>query len=355
MRISYVATACCAATLFGCSSHPLVEDFARKDTYAIVQKIRCEAHNAVEKTVVKDKHGKVIDGDARTQALSNYIIGFDFKLDITEKNNASGGKVDFTNPFMGGKFTLALSGGAEKTRQSERFFRTIETLGSLNALKGCSLDDGEANLIYPITGYIGMEEVLYTFLDLEKDKNLVQEDRKGGGGASGKSKTGGAPGGGGDGSGGEGAGGKGGKGTGKGRNQYTADTNNTNNKGAAANPYESYHSVFSDTLTFTTKLNAGVKPSLEVAAGTGAIKLTNFTIDGSVERIDEHQVSVAISRKTPPGDSIIFPGRSRNNEFGYLVAGVTNNEAADVIAELNRLRNRDDDEVVLQNLRLLPE
>lgn len=117
--------------------------------------------------------------------------------------------------------------------------------------------------------------------------------------------------------------------------------------------------VFSDTLTFTTKLNAGVTPTLELGAGPGNFKLNKFTIDGSAERQDVHKVTIVIS--ITPQKTI---GTARLSSFGSSRTVVVPTERAllpgqdsgtsNVILELDRLRNLDEDRRILENLNLVP-
>ena len=53
--------------------------------------------------------------------------------------------------------------------------------------------------------------------------------------------------------------------------------------------------VFSDELDYTTHLTAGVKPTLELKAGVGSLRLTNASISGTADREDKHHVTVALS------------------------------------------------------------
>jgi len=418
MRISYFAAACCAVTLFGCSSHPLIEDYSRKNTSSIVKKIRCEVRDALRQIDIESpshRECKVhadnlreykacvnrvnhlncdhvrggirscekLKGDekvscdsARSRAvaeykkcviatpseyeakicgiregdsvaeriakyrncqLSNYLIGFDFKLDITEKNNAAGGKLDFINPYIGGKFSLALSGGAEKTRKSERFFRTIESFDSIAKRKGCGTTEEAEDLIYPIAGKVGLDEVVVTFLELDNSVELRALEKKASG-SSAESKS-------------EDAGG--------GRRSAA------NPEEASASAPKEFPSIFSDTLTFTTKLSAGIKPTLELNSGAGNFKLRNASIDGTSERLDVHQVAVAMSKRAPDVSVVEFSAEivgiaaiaaTASNFSGGAFSRprptvITSPDATPIILELDRLRNKNDDETILESFR----
>jgi len=362
MRLSWFGAAG-LSVLLGCSAHPLVKDFARINTYSIVQKVRCEARDAILRLQID---GRLLSPDERLK----HIVGFDFKLDMTEKNTEGGGLLEFTNLFGGGKFSLALSGGAEKTRKSERFFRVFGTFDDLARIppEDCTFDPDSVNLIYPIAGNTGIAEVVTTYWKLGRTSGLVLEpgtkppSRAPGGSTNPPGK---AP-----------PGGKGGgaskKPSGSGymldeadaeasavaqqqrreMEEYAADDKNKKR-------LSSYPSVFSDTLTFTTKLNAGVKPSVEVAAVAGNFKLTKASIDGTVERLDVHQVSVAISRTDVGGkdESAQFFG----TPYGYSLYAtanrnpslITGGDTAPIILELDRLRNRGEEGTFFENLEIV--
>ena len=237
--------------------------------------------------------------DIPSEALKETKIGFDFNFDITESNKASNGKLDFTNPFSGGKFSLSLTGSADKTRQAERSFRVVEDLEAISDTKNCDDSDQTRNVIYPITGEIGMEEVLLTFWRLNREESW-------------------------------------------------------NPEGEDVVP-----KVFSDTLTFSTDLNAGVSTSIEMGAGTGNLKLSSAGLDGSVERKDIHKVTVAIS--TTPREA--RTSTTKLSSFGsnraapYISNGGLPGKdagASNVILELDRLRNRNEDRRILEDLKLVP-
>lgn len=263
--------------LVSCSTHPLPEDFARHSTFDIVQKLRCEARDGV------------ISSSLTRAALENTYVGYDFTFDLTENNKASGGTLEFLNPFPSGKFTLALSGGADKKRQNLRFFRIVELLEDLredaelaSSTGPCAIE-GRANFVYPIAGRVGIEEVLVTYGKLRSVAKFRVKDA----------------------------------------------------------------SVFSDTITFTTKLNAGIKPTLELNSVAGQFRLTKASIDGSVERTDIHKVAIAIAPREQVKDVIVPYMRT-------LVPVATPSDAAGVVLELERLRARDEDQRLFENLRILP-
>jgi hypothetical protein len=111
------------------------------------------------------------------------------------------------------------------------------------------------------------------------------------------------------------------------------------------------NTVFSDTLTFTTSLRGGVTPTLALAAGGAGLKLTRGTITKFDERVDEHKVAIAIAPKDDAGF-----GRTSTLFVGPRSAASLrreDNPATTVLQELDRLRNRDEDFRLLQQLRQL--
>src|ERR1043166_3471481 len=140
-----------ALTLAGCSIHPLPEDVTRETTYRIVQKIRCEAREALTELSVAalresrdagthDLAARVEAGHLQVTALFEdpryhpYVdpnvghifrifalsaVAFDFTFTITE-NNDSLANAKFRMPFTSGLFTLGLAAGMELARQNER-------------------------------------------------------------------------------------------------------------------------------------------------------------------------------------------------------------------------------------------
>ena len=63
--------------------------------------------------------------------------------------------------------------------------------------------------------------------------------------------------------------------------------------------------VFSDVLTFTTKLGAGIRPTLTlVAGGVGSFKLTGASIFGDATRTDIHELTVVLARDPKTEDEL---------------------------------------------------
>jgi hypothetical protein len=228
----FAAVAIFAAGLAGCSTYPLPQDVSRKNTYDIVEKLRCEAQEGLRAGLVE------VLGTHQTnhRFLTDTVIGYDFVFDIVEDNNASSGKLEFDRRAFrsGSSFGLDFSSLATLQRKNRRDFRIIESLSQLNKAK-CSTDEARKNWVYPITGAVGLDEVVRTYIRLEKLTSFKV----------------------------------------KGQNDPI---------------------IFSDKLDFTTDLQAGVQPDLTLATPAGSLRLSKLSILGQAKRKDIHTVTVAISR-----------------------------------------------------------
>lgn len=140
-----------AVSCASCSIHPLPQDVTGDDTYRIVQKIRCEARDAIESYVLgaldqsipsdqeiarKLRTGelgfnfdrKTLSSDAQ-QAFNKYdqaAIAYDFTFNITEKNDVTA-NTDFLRTFGRGPFTVGIMGSSQLQRQNTRNFVVSDT------------------------------------------------------------------------------------------------------------------------------------------------------------------------------------------------------------------------------------
>jgi hypothetical protein len=237
-----------ATGLLGCSIYPLPEDVSRKNTYDIVEKIRCEAAEGLREALPQAPPNHPI--------LVNTYIGYDFDFDIIENNNlgtgGGRGNLKFERKHLSpdGSFTLEVTPFAERQRKTNRNFRIIESLKQLREAR-CSEAETQ-NWIYPITGAIGLNEIVNTYVRLEQLTNF------------GKLTSG----------------------------TTTTPTPPTPTVPAGADT----PIVFSDVLTYTTKLGGGVKPELTLNSVVGSLKLTKASIFADATRDDTHQVTVALAR-----------------------------------------------------------
>jgi hypothetical protein len=162
------------------------------DTAEIVRNVRCEAKGAVRRRIDEalDKHyalrdippDNVLEPDFFRQVrrvdpklaatFRNYMnsaIAYDFEFLIEEDNNASASAGFFVPLFGEGEVGAGAGGSVGKSRAGERRFKTAETFGDLVKLK-CPLDfePPRKNLLYPMTGSIGIAKIMNTFIDLSE-------------------------------------------------------------------------------------------------------------------------------------------------------------------------------------------
>jgi hypothetical protein len=203
-----------AVTLTGCSVHPIPDDVSPIPTEEIVRSARCEMRLGVfdqiaaqleayrvpnvkdvvsdveryaEKatTVGQDILAKDADFQILVQKLRKEIppalqvkfsayatsaIVYDFTFNITEDNNLDA-SADFKLPFVSPRlFDLGGTASLHKTRVGNRKFKASETFATLLAQRSlCNRNNKEyiprdENLIYPITGSIGLRKLVKTFV-----------------------------------------------------------------------------------------------------------------------------------------------------------------------------------------------
>ena len=245
---------CCAfatALLPGCAIHPLPGDIAQVPTAAIVQRIRCEVQDGLRTFPYKtSEQRRFIES-----IIKATTIGYDFTFTIKEDNAAPSGNLEITeNRITGSKFTLVANSSAILHRENKRAFIAIEDLSAVD-VADCSPAAIQANWVYPITGATGMAEVAQSYLRLQLLTDL---------------------------------------------------------KKVGAEHFDD--AVFSDALTYTTTLFAGVNPSLDLTAGVGSLRLTKASISGTAMRRDIHDVTVALSfdeTKAPTNGMRIAARRAR--------------------------------------------
>ena len=143
----------------GCSVHPLPDDVTRVSTYDIVDRIRCEARQAI------------LDY-ASDKMFETAEIGYEFQFQISENNAANLTNLGFRYPFDGGIFNLSLNAGTTKNRVGDRNFRIVENFAALKRVR-CLEGSQEPNLRYPIAGSIGLAELINTYARIERRTNLA--------------------------------------------------------------------------------------------------------------------------------------------------------------------------------------
>lgn len=289
--VAFLSALSVAALSSGCAIHPLPEDVAttRNTTYYIVQKIRCEAKDAVRASAVDPAQQAALDKilarltagkppsaaditaiDATLRpGLRDLVLGYNFTFTISEGDGSSGA-ASFAFPFSNGSFALSLGLGEDKERKAERTFIITETASELlgdTEITDCA--DSE-NWKYPITGRIGLDEVVDTYVKL-----------------SGL-----------------------GKGTATNSRFYRTNKDLGN---------------FVDTLSFTTSYNGSVQPRLTLNPVKNDFRLTSASANLGATRKDIHKVAIvltSIGLGTAPGGARAFgaEGLGRGDAAGRAAA-----------------------------------
>ena len=274
-----------SAVIAGCAIHPLPEDTAGVPTYLIARKIRCEARDALRDNLVQwlkvapndataNQLGIEFENGARplnsfsdklfhgpvkeiVQKFENSAIAYDFSFDMTETNKLDG-TFDLLRPFTGGAGSAAISAGVDRTRENVRTFTITDTfIRLLTDIKDdyCTMFSPGKNYIYPITGDIGIGEMINTFVQLSLFANL-----------SGKSS--GPP-------------------------------------------------TMGDAITFTTLLSGSAAPKIVFAPVGRALQIADASITAAATRTDQHRVIVALS--LPPHPTSKGGTPSQQTKVGLFV------------------------------------
>lgn len=189
---------CFAFGLVGCSIHPLPDDVTRLATRQIVDHIRCEARTAIKQAIIDylrkaeqtdfmhrletnqfpfdelDRHLHELPAAVRTNIVKyeRAAITYDFTFDITEQDTVAA-EVDFVNLLSHGTFTMPSRGTNDLQRQTVRLFRVNDTFGELIQRRNCTEDGSPENFVYPVSGAIGLGEMIETFVDLNEHQRLT--------------------------------------------------------------------------------------------------------------------------------------------------------------------------------------
>jgi hypothetical protein len=262
-----------ALALGGCSIHPLPEDVSGKSTFAIAQSIRCEAQQALREYAADPKY-------------DTGAIAYDFSFQITEDNLANAAPT-FKDPFsafssltvgvFGAGNPLVTSGGTAGTggalqRVAIRKFALVDGFGELKRAD-CGNAVARARPLYPITGSIGLREVVRTFMLLE-GTGALQGDPS------------------------------------------VAQTAFTKSVGTTVD--------FSDELRFTTTLTTGtLVPNLVLAPLTGQFRLVGLIGGFGADRQDIHHVVVALTLPANLGKTAGIQAAARRGPgaVGAMVSG----------------------------------
>lgn len=262
-----VAAIAAAIGVGACATHPLPQDFAGVSTHTIVRKIRCEARTALKDNLTQwlnqtaDPEAKRIGyefasgrplgtfsdtlfrGPVREiiQKFENSAIAYDFTFDMTETNNLDA-TLDLLELFRHAIGTAGISGGIDRTRQNIRTFTITDTfVGLLTKVKDdyCNTFVAENNYNYPITGTIGVGEMIHSFVELALFDNL-------------------------------------------------------------ANPSAAGPPTMADTITFTTRLSGSVAPKIVFKPVATGFHVADASLIAAASRTDAHKVIVALALPLSP-------------------------------------------------------
>lgn len=253
----------------GCALHPLPDDVTGVSTYDIVRNIRCEARDAVRDKIIlflgqvegdpaATKYAQLLKDNrelwlkfndhwfsppvtAMLQRFEGSAIAYNFNLDMTEINNFDP-KVDLAsaNPIPFSTFTSAVTGGVDHTRENARTFTITDIWASLIRVDEvyCQPFAHVRNYMYPITGKIGVDEMVDTFVVLSLFANLAPA-------ASGKPPT------------------------------------------------------MADDLKFTTMLSFGATPTITFTPFKTGLSVADASLGVTLSRRDLHEVTVGLSLPLP--------------------------------------------------------
>lgn len=208
VNLHFCAVSLSMGLIAGCATHPLPENVTAFDTKEIVFQIRCEARAALkDATIAFLTNSKLeipqntraaaadlaagttrfadFDPKALDPATSGYLqkyesaaIAYDFTFNIVEDNSA-GVDLDFLSKWTKGTVGLNFKVNNDRQRQTIRNFRIVDNFGSLRKYRRCpKITEKTPNLVYPVTGTIGLDELVKTFVDLNEFQNLAGKDEK---------------------------------------------------------------------------------------------------------------------------------------------------------------------------------
>jgi hypothetical protein len=292
----WVALLNASLLIAGCAIHPIPNDVTGVSTSDIVRNVRCEARDAIRGKIIavlgqvegdpaSIKYAELLRNDRSlwlkfndrwfspvvTAGLRKYegsAIAYNFSLDMTEVDNFDP-TINLISPITNGTFTSAITGGIDHSRQNARTFtitdnwlKLITTLDETYCEKLAHVN----NYMYPITGRVGIDEMIDSFVDLVQFDNLGAPQ-----GASGKPPT------------------------------------------------------MADDLKFTTKLSIGGTPKVVFTPLRG-LSVADASLGLTFSRQDIHEVTVGLSIPMPPSGGA--PGKNKPSQLLITATGGPAEQAA---------------------------
>ena len=269
----YLMFAALAASFLvsGCAIHPLPEDVTGVPTYHIVRQIRCEARAAVISSAIdglKNYANSVSDPEIQQIAMeykdgtrpiarfsykdfrNPYIrsvvrlfydtgVAYNFNLEMTE-NNDLGTEINLLKPFTDSALTVGISAGFNRQRQNTRAFTVTDTFGGLIRNAGDDYCNKKfmvtENYVYPITGRVGIENMVHDFINMTLFANLQG-----------------------------------------------------NTPGGEGPP------TLVDALEFTTSISGSATPKITFAPLGSGLSVTDASVTGKLSRVDLHKVTIGLA------------------------------------------------------------
>lgn len=302
-----------AMTLSACATKPIPDTFASLNTYEIAQRARCEMRDALNAMVAKGlgtalrKYDKVIpskvtpccgqeppaptvEKDRTFRPLDELRIAYEFTFDIKENNDLTG-NLDFFDLITAGTFSLGITAENKRERKNFRNFRIYELskdlMGSSEMAKMCTDIKSGVGVQYPITGEIGLEESVLTFLKLYET-------------------------------------------------------------GIVTGPATSTQdiAILGDTIEFTTTVGGSINPSINLNGPRSNISLDKTGIGVNLLRTDKHKLSLALSivpgksARIQPDEAAKLASRGASTEREGRAAASLNEDQirAAILGELDRQR-----------------
>jgi hypothetical protein len=192
-------------------------------------------------------------------------IGYEFTFNIREANSAGVG-LGLRQAFSRGPFTVGLGAGTELSRQNLRNFVISDTfMGLLTSLnhEECNQAVPPPRSVYPISGAIGLADVIATFVELNEMNVLSGKDP---GKPPGKVPT------------------------------------------------------LADTLTFETRVSASANPVVKLAPVGNHLQLVEASAVLAAERKDLHQVVVALTLPPEPKAAAATKQGANQRFFGMTTS-----------------------------------
>ena len=192
-----------SAVAAGCSVRPIPDDVSPIPTQEIVRSARCEmrlgVYDEIERRLSErriagwsrsnlktredweafgkflrthiKKHPQDADLISDLNSYADVAIAYDFDFNITEHGNVDS-SLAFKLPLSDRVVDLSAGGFVHTTRTGQRTFKAQETFAQLvlrdRAFCGDDFPVRDKNILYPITGSIGLRKVVRTFVEISE-------------------------------------------------------------------------------------------------------------------------------------------------------------------------------------------